>query len=186
VDTAVLDACVLFRSGVRDFLLWVAEAGAFSPVWSDAIHEEWMRSRRKEFGDPKTRLNWARNEMEKAFPGANIAPDHDALSAVALPDESDAHVVATAIAGKAGCILTYNRRHFPARILTPLGLRTEAPDEFCSRLFKQAQPEIIEGARLHRASLKKPPYDRSAYLAHLKALDFSRTAELLRPYQESL
>jgi hypothetical protein len=39
VDTAVLDACVLFRGGARDFLLWVAEAGAFSPAWSGAIHE---------------------------------------------------------------------------------------------------------------------------------------------------
>jgi hypothetical protein len=40
VETAVLDACVLFRGGVRDFLLWIAEAGAFSPAWSDAIHDE--------------------------------------------------------------------------------------------------------------------------------------------------
>src|SRR5262249_23184001 len=159
-------------------------AGAFSPIWSDAIHEEWIRSRRKEFGDAASRLNWARNEMEKAFPGANFTPDRDALTAVALPDEGDAHVVATAIAGKAGSIVTYNRRHFPARILAPLGLRTETPDEFCSRLFRQAQPEIIEGARLHRASLKKPPYDQRAYLTHLKALNFSHTAELLRTFQQ--
>ena len=171
---------------MRDFLLWIAEAGAFSPAWSDTIHEEWMRSRRKEFDDPISRLNWARNEMENAFPGANIAPDHNALRAVALPDENDAHVVATAIAGKAGCIVTYNRRHFPVRVLAPLGLHTQTPDEFCSGLFRQAQPEIIEGARLHRASLKKPPYNRRAYLAHLIALGFSRTAELLRPYQEAL
>ena len=186
MDTAVLDACVLFRSGARDFLLWVAEAGAFSPIWSDAIHEEWIRSRRNEFGDPMSRLNWARNEMEKAFPGANAAPDPDALSTVALPDASDTHVVATAIAGRATFIVTYNRRHFPARILAPLGLRTETPDEFCSRLFDRAQAEVIEGASLHRASLKKPAYDRSAYLAHLKGLDFSRTADLLRPHQEAL
>ena len=186
MDTAVLDACVLFRSGVRDFLLWIAEAGAFSPIWSDVIHDEWMRSRRNEFGDPISRLNWARNEMEKAFPGANVAPDPDALSTVALPDASDAHVVATAIAGKAGFIVTYNRRHFPARILAPLGLRAETPDQFCSRLFGQAQADIIEGARLHRASLRKPTYDQPAYLAHLTALDFSRTADLLRPHQKAL
>jgi hypothetical protein len=45
VETAVLDACVLFR-GVRDFLLWVAEAGAFIPAWSEPIHGEWMRNHR--------------------------------------------------------------------------------------------------------------------------------------------
>src|SRR5262249_45352245 len=101
-------------------------------------------------------------------------------------DASDAHVVATAVAGQARSIVTYNQRHFPARILAPLGLRTETPDELCSRLFGRAQAEIVEGARLHRASLRKPAYDRREYLAHLTALDFSRTADLLRPYQEAL
>jgi len=80
VDTAVLDACVLFRGGVRDFLLWVAEAGAFSPAWSDTIHDEWMRSRRDKFGDAMARLNYAREEMEKAFPGANFDPDLEVLN----------------------------------------------------------------------------------------------------------
>jgi|HubBroStandDraft_6_1064221.scaffolds.fasta_scaffold660584_3 hypothetical protein len=64
MDIAVLDASVLFRGGVRDFLLWLAEAGAFSPVWSNMIHEEWMRNRRAKFGDPVSRLDYARTEME--------------------------------------------------------------------------------------------------------------------------
>ena len=72
MEAAVLDASVLFRGGVRDFLLWVAEAGAFTPIWSDKIHEEWVRSRRVKFGDPEPRLDWARTEMERAFPGANF------------------------------------------------------------------------------------------------------------------
>jgi hypothetical protein len=59
VDAAVLDVCVLFRGGVRDFLLWVAEAEAFSPAWSDSIHGEWMRSRCDKLGDPMSLLNYA-------------------------------------------------------------------------------------------------------------------------------
>lgn len=85
MDTAVLDACVLFRGGVRDFLLWIAEAGAFSPAWSDSIHEEWMRNRRDKFGDPMSRLNYAREEMEKAFPGASFDPDPKTLTTICLP-----------------------------------------------------------------------------------------------------
>ena len=186
MDTAVLDACVLFRGGVRDFLLWVAEAGAFSPVWSDTIHEEWMRSRRDKFGDPMSRLNYAREEMEKAFPGANFDPDPVTLSTVSLPDTNDIHVVAAAIAAGAKSIVTYNMRHFPDLVLTPLGLGVETPDEFCVRLFHEARTEVIEGARLHRASLRRPSYDPSSYLHHLASLDLERTADLLRTYQATL
>jgi hypothetical protein len=74
MEAAVLDASVLFRGGIRDFLLWLAEAGAFSPVWSDMIHDEWMRNRRIKFGDATSRLEWARSEMERAFPRSQLCP----------------------------------------------------------------------------------------------------------------
>jgi predicted nucleic acid-binding protein len=180
VETAVLDACVLFRGGVRDFLLRVAEAGAFSPAWSETIHAEWMRSRRDKFGDPVSRLTFARTEMEKAFPGANFDPDPETLKSISLPDMGDAHVIATAVAAQAKTIVTYNERHFPNRILTPLGLRTESPDAFCARLFSEAPADVIEGARIHRASLKRPSFDRGLYLDHLELLELNRTADLLR------
>ena len=186
MDTAVLDACVLFRGGVRDFLLWVAEAGAFSPAWSGAIHEEWMRSRRDKFGDPMSRLNYAREEMEKAFPGANFDPDPETLSTVSLPDTNDIHVVATAVAAQAKSIVIYNVRHFSDEVLGPLGLRAETPDEFCARVFRETPMDVIEGARLHRASLKSPSYEPGSYLDHLKSLELERTADLLRTCQAAL
>jgi predicted nucleic acid-binding protein len=180
VETAVLDACVLFRGGVRDFLLWLAESGAFSPVWSDAIHDEWIRSRRDKFDDPMPRLIYARKEMEKAFPGANFDPDPETLSTITLPDANDIHVVATAVAAQAKFIITYDVRHFSDAVLGPLGLRAEIPDEFCVRCFDEAPADVIEGARLHRASLRRPSYDTHSYLDHLASLGFERTADLLR------
>jgi len=186
VDTAVLDACVLFGGGVRDFLLWVAEAGAFSPAWSDTIHEEWIRNRRARSGDPMPRLNYAREQMEKAFPGANFDPDPETLSTISLPDTNDIHVVATAVAAHANSIITYNLRHFPDLVLGSLRLRAETPDEFCARLFHEARAEVIEGARLHRASLTRPSYDAGSYLDHLASLELERTADLLRTYQAAL
>lgn len=144
METAVLDACVLFRGGVREVLLWMAEAGAFSPAWSDAIHEEWIRTRGDKFGDPISRLNCARSEMEKAFPGPNVDPDPEMLGTISLPDMADAHVVATAVAAHATSIVTYNGRHFPSRTLVPYGLRAETPDEFCVRLLGKAEAEVIE------------------------------------------
>jgi hypothetical protein len=186
VETVVLDACVLFRGSVRDFLLWVAEAGAFSPAWSDAIHAEWMRNRREKFDDPISRLSYARAEMEKAFPGASFDPDPETLKTIRLADMNDAHVVATAVAAGAAAIVTYNLRHFPSQILKPLGLRAETPDAFCARLFDGAREEVIEGARLHRASLKKPSYDPGSYLDHLQSLDLVRAARLLRVARDAI
>ena len=186
MDTAVLDACVLFRGGARDFLLWIAEAGAFSPAWSDTIHEEWMSGRRDKFDDPMSRLNYAREQMEKAFPGAHFDPDPETLKAILLPDANDLHVIAVAVAAHAKSIVTYNVRHFPDRVLGPLGLRAETPDEFGVRLFNEARADIVEGARLHRASLKRPSYDAGSYLDHLASLDLERTADLLRTYQATL
>jgi predicted nucleic acid-binding protein len=187
VQTAVLDACVLFRNGVRDFLLWVAEAGAFTPVWSDTIHDEWTKSRHEKFGDPIGVLLRARAHMENAFPGSNFEPDDTILRTISLPDPGDVHVVATAIAAEATTIVTCNEKDFPDEILAPLGLGKEEPDVFCARLFSNAQIEVVEGARLHRASLKKPRYDQRAYVEHVEAkLELKRTAQLLRTFQRNL
>ncbi len=183
METAVLDASVLFRGGVRDFLLWIAEAGAFSPVWSDMIHDEWMRSRSGKFGDSNSRLERARSEMERAFPGANFDPDDKVLTHVRLPDPEDVHVVATAVAAEANAIVTYNKKHFPKEVLSPMGLRAETPDLFCVRLIRKNLPLLIEGARLHRASLKKPSFDPPEYLNHLEGQDLKQTAGLLRGSQ---
>ena len=182
-ESAVLDACVLFRGGVRDFLLWIAEAGAFSPVWSNVIHDEWIKNRRAKFGDPTSRLDYARTEMEKAFPGANFDPDPQTLLTVKLPDMNDVHVIAIAVAAQANSIVTYNEKHFPERVLGPLGLCTETPDMFCARLIDEARGLVIEGARLHRASLKKPSYDSGPYLDHLGSQELKRTIDRLRTVQ---
>jgi PIN domain len=186
VEIAVLDACVLFRGGVRDFLLWIAEAGTFSPVWSDMIHEEWMRSRRDKFGDPASRLDYARSQMEQAFPGASFDPDPTTLQSLSLPDMGDVHVVATAVAAEANTIVTFNEKHFPAELLGPIGLRVETPDWFCSRLFQSAGAELVEGARLHRESLKSPAYDARQYLGHLASQELKGIADLLSEFHRSI
>jgi predicted nucleic acid-binding protein len=187
MQTAVLDACGLIRNGVRDFLLWVAEAGAFTPIWSDPIHDEWMRNRRAKFGDPMGSIIRARTLMEIAFPGANFAPDPAALQTIQLPDPNDVHVVATAVAAEAETIVTYNISDFPGDALAAAGLRKETPDVFCARIFSDVEADFIEGARLHRASLKRPSYDPGPYLNYVATkLELVLTAALLRPFQDDL
>jgi hypothetical protein len=69
-------------------------------------------------------------------------------------------------------------------MLAPLGLRAETPDVFCARLFGEAPVDVIESARLHRASLRRPAYDPAQYLIHLASLEFERTADLLRAHAD--
>ncbi|MDA8586574.1 PIN domain-containing protein, partial [Rhodobacteraceae bacterium] len=40
----VVDACVLFPTVLRELVLGVAETGAFQPLWSARILEEWRRA----------------------------------------------------------------------------------------------------------------------------------------------
>jgi hypothetical protein len=167
-------------------MLWIVEAGAFSPAWSDTIQQEWIKNRHGKFGDQISRLHFARDEMERAFPGTNFDPDPRALRTIPLPDANDIHVVATAIAAEAKSIVTYNVRHFPNGVLGPLGIHAETPDEFCTHLLHAIPTAVVQGARLHRASLKRPPYDSDAYLDHLASLELERTADLLRSYQATL
>ena len=148
------------------------------------IHEEWMRSRRNKYGDPTSRLNYARSQMEQAFPGASFDPEPATLNTISLPDMNDVHVVATAVAAEAQTIVTYNVGHFPDRALAAIGLRAETPDAFVSRILLVAQAEIVEGARLHRASLKSPAYNASAYLEHLASQELVQVADVLKAFQQ--
>jgi hypothetical protein len=42
--TAVLDACVLYPAALRDLLVHLAVDDLFRAKWTQAIHEEWIRS----------------------------------------------------------------------------------------------------------------------------------------------
>ena len=44
---AVLDACVLFPTVLREILVGVAKSGLYTALWSDRILEEWARATRK-------------------------------------------------------------------------------------------------------------------------------------------
>ncbi|MCL4187934.1 MAG: PIN domain-containing protein [Rhodobacteraceae bacterium] len=142
---AVLDACVLYPTVLREILLGVAAAGLFAPVWSAEILEEWARAARRRLGPAEEAL--ARAEIaaaRAAFPAAEVPVRADAALAYGLPDPHDGHVVAAAEAARAAVIVTRNLADFPRRALAPLGLAAEHPDPFLLRL-RQAGPGAVAG-----------------------------------------
>ncbi|MTH36255.1 PIN domain-containing protein [Paracoccus limosus] len=133
---AVLDACVLYPTVLREILTDSAAAGLFQPVWSQRILDEW-------------RLAAARHDLpagveiallNERFPDASVTATEAGPD---LPDPADRHVVAAALASGAGVIVTANLRDFPRHVLAPLGLRAVHPDEFLRDLFLSHPAEIL-------------------------------------------
>lgn len=142
---AVIDACVLYPTVLREIVLGVARAGLIAPLWSDRLLEEWARTAARHGGAADEAL--ARGEiaaLSAAFPGARIAHDPAAEAALWLPDAGDIHVLATALAGGAEAIITLNLRDFPRSELAPHGVEAVHPDACLYALWLQ-RPEAVAG-----------------------------------------
>jgi predicted nucleic acid-binding protein len=130
----LLDACVLFPTVLREMLIGTAATGAFTPLWSARILEEWARATRRL---PPGAEATARAEialLRADWPGSEIAPPADLEETLSLPDPDDRHVLAAAISGDAEVLMTLNRRDFPTRTLGRHGIILREPDGFLAEL----------------------------------------------------
>jgi hypothetical protein len=115
------------------------------PVWSARILEEWARATRRL---PEGAEAVARGEiaaMRAAWPEAEVAVDEDLVARLSLPDAGDRHVLAAAITGGAGALMTLNRADFPTRTLARHGVLLREPDGFLSE-------RLAEGVDLRRVA----------------------------------
>ena len=185
---------MLFQGGLTSLLLYLADAGAFDPIWSDAISAEWVRNLEASMGIPGGKIEHRRNRVDRAFPSASVQADLGAVERIqglcrTAGQKKDAHVVATAVAAKAGLIVTHNIRDFDPAILKPFGgLRRIKPDPFCVELLADRQDQALAGLRAHRASLRKTPIDAAGYVAHLadRRMGLPKLACALAPHQAAL
>lgn len=118
---ALLDTCVLWPSLQRDFLLSMAVEGLYRPLWSDAILDELHRHEQLKLRDrddapPAVALSKADKlitNMRIHFDDALVSGWEALDGTFGLPDVDDEHVVAAAVVGGAGVIVTDNLKHFP-------------------------------------------------------------------------
>ena len=183
--TALLDANVLYPGGLRDFLLRLADQHLYYPLWSAAIHEEWIASLLAGRPDLTAgKLERTRTIMDEHFPGAIVTGYEALISELSLPDSRDRHVLAAAIQGRANVIVTQNLRDFPADRLAPHGLEARHPDDFIVGLFETQPDAVLAAVRGHRAALKNPPRSREEHLAALEGLGLVRTASVFWNHQD--
>jgi predicted nucleic acid-binding protein len=122
---------------MREMLLGAAAAGAFEPLWSERILEEWAWATRRL---PTGAEAIARAEiagLRHLWPDSEVVVREEMVQALSLPDPDDRHVLAAAIAGGADVLMTLNRGDFPARTLARHALLPRDPDSFLTELFRE-------------------------------------------------
>lgn len=174
------DANLLYPFHLRNLLVQLGVHHIVRPRWTDAIHEEWTRTLVASGKVPRERLLHTRDIMKRVLPEADVQDYAHRMVGFTLPDPDDGHVVAAALEGRAGTILTFNLRHFPAEILAPLGLVALDPDEYLCQLHgvdPEAIAAVIEAARVN---LSRTAPDPTAFLDALERQRLPAFAARLR------
>ncbi|WP_417217672.1 PIN domain-containing protein [Arthrobacter sp.] len=149
--TALLDSCVLWPSTQRDFLLSLAFEGAYRFIFSEAIllevevNEEIKRVERGDSqGTAKGKAKHLSAQMRSSFSDSIVTGWEGLEGTYGLPDPDDEHVLAAALVGGAGSIVTDNFRDFPDKLI-PAGIQIVSPQEFA---FKTAamRPDLALAA----------------------------------------
>ncbi len=139
---AVLDACVLYPTVLREILMGCAAAGLYIPLFSERILREWTRATAKLGAEAQAVAEGEALILRAAFPRAVVREQPSIEARLALPDPNDIHVLAVAIAGHADCIVTFNAQDFPRHLLAEEGLERRDPDGFLWDMFSRHPGEV--------------------------------------------
>lgn len=139
---ALLDACVLYPTVMRELLLGCAAAGLYEPRWSARILEEWARAAARRGPADEAVARGEIALLRAAWPAAEVRGWEWVAGRLWLPDADDVHVLAAAVAGSADVVVTLNASDFPRNILAEEGLSRADPDAFLLG-FLQGAPQVL-------------------------------------------
>ena len=181
--TAFYDANVLYPAELRNLLMHLAIIGLFRAKWSADVHEEWISNLLKKRPDlTRDKLERTGMLMDKHAVDALVTGYEDLIPGLQLPDPGDRHVLAAAIRGQAGVIVTMNLRDFPFDVIGLFGIEAQHPDEFVLHLLDLALDAVVTAAQNHRQSLKNPTKTVAVYLETLERQGLTQTVSVLREY----
>lgn len=120
----ILDTCVLWPSLQRDVLLSFAIEGLYRPLWSTAILDELeyheaakLQRRGISKGEASASAHALVTRMADAFEDACVNGWEPLNGTYRLPDPDDEHLVAAAVVGGAGAIVTENVKDLPRELV---------------------------------------------------------------------
>lgn len=139
----LLDTCVIYPTVMREMLLGVARTGAFTPLWSARILEEWARAARKIGPDGEAQARAEIALVKAAWPKAEVTWRPSVEARLYLPDAADIHVLAAAIDGSAEAIITVNAKDFPRNILAEEGIQRQDPDSLLHGIWLDTPDAVV-------------------------------------------
>jgi predicted nucleic acid-binding protein len=164
---AVLDACVLYPTVLREILQGAGATELFQPVFSDRILREWVLATAKLGPEAPVVAAGEAAALQAAFPRAVVRAHPEIEARLHLPDPNDRHVLATAIASGADVIVTFNAQDFPGHTLAAEGITRRDPDGFLWELQSRHPDQmvrIVERVRAKAESLAGQPVPLKALL----------------------
>ncbi len=176
----VYDACVLYPFHLRNLLIQLAVEGLVAARWTDAIHEEWIRSLANTGDASRERLLATRDLMKAVLPEADVRDYRRHERTIALPDPNDCHVLAAAIEAGASIILTWNLRHFPETETAKHNIAVRDPDSFLSALYSDNAETVAAVVDAARANLRHSEPTNEEYLQALEKQGLKSYVSLIR------
>lgn len=108
---AFFDACTLYGATLNDLLLWLADGGAFRPLWTEEVLDE-VRRNVVAAGYAEAGIDRRLGTMRRSFPDAMVV-GYEGLVPAMENDPKDRHVLAGAVRSNADVLVTFNVRDFP-------------------------------------------------------------------------
>src|SRR5712691_8591337 len=176
----VYDACVLYPFHLRSLLIQLAVEGLVAARWTDAIHDEWIRSVANTGDVSRERLLATRDLMKAILPEADIRDYKRHEGAIALPDPNDHHVLAAAIEARASIILTWNLKHFPESETAKHDIAVRDPDSFLTALCGDGAETVAAVVDAARANLRLSEPTAEEYLQALENQGLKSFVSLIR------
>jgi predicted nucleic acid-binding protein len=177
---AVLDACVLYPTILREILQGAGEAGLYQPVFSDRILREWVLATAKLGPAAPAIAEGEAALLRAAFPRALIRERPEIEARLFLPDPNDVHVLATAVASGADAIVTFNAQDFPGHVLAAEQITRRDPDGFLWELqsrHPEAMARIVEAVRAKAEAISGQPVPLNSLLKRAKLYRLAKALE---------
>lgn len=125
---AFLDTSVLYGARLNDVVLWLADGGAFRPLWSEDVMTELRRNLLKNGEDPDL-VAKRTSAMVDYFPDAMVEGYEDLIEGMTC-DPKDRHVLAAAVRANAEVLVTFNTKDFPSASTEAFEVEVVHPDDF--------------------------------------------------------